>query len=116
MTQAGGKFLCHDFLEVERLEISTADGTKTFPHIIFKEWTWKFLQVELFEVPLDEMEDILDDVEGCLTDDSPYKRVKLKTQGGKEVWAYDSNWWLGSDLEGFFMYSKMGKRYYGFEK
>lgn len=120
MENSQAKYISWDYIEVQSLKnIVSHDGSDSwhsYPHIIFRSGTGKFIYVEIYEIGREMLEKYIDPLEEYTGSSSdPYTRKQLKTQSGEEVWVYDSQWESWADLEVFFEKEDAWKRYYNWK-
>ena len=109
MTRAKWVFVRKDHIEVSELDCVW------FPRVKLWEWTWKFLEVEVYEVPLDGVLWPLDRLEWYSKDSSynHYNRVVTTSLKGDEISVYEINSSIPiNQIENFFVEEdKRGKFY-----
>ena len=108
MQRANWEFVWIDYVEVDGLEDCG------FPMVTFKKWSGKWLEVELYNVPIEGIEWPLDSLEGY-TPNSPYNlynRVKIETKWGRTVWIYEIVRPIKDELETFYKFNEWEDLFY----
>lgn len=107
MQRAEGTKIGMDYVEVESLH------NVWYPCVKFKEGTNRFLEIEVYYVP-DEWMQNLDWLEWYTPGDpnNLYNRITVTTHNWDEVIVYEINSDIDDWLEEYFDYESNGKRYY----
>ena len=117
MVQAGAKYLHNDYIEFQSLHHAKSDDIweedRYYPHVIMWTWTWKFLFVEVYEIPMENMRKYIDELEEYTGgENDPYTRKICETLWGVQVWWYDSNWDAGDDEDNYFTHIQENSKYH----
>jgi len=85
MTLARGEYQWKDYVQFNKM------GTCWFPMLKFSKNSNKWLEVEIYNVPITGIEWPLDGLEWYVPNSeyNLYNRIKVETKSGKKVWVYE---------------------------
>jgi len=109
MKNAWWEFNGTDYIRVKALQ------NIWYPMIKLSNNSNKWLEIEIYNVPLHWIKWALDWLEGYFWEWHPanlYNRVKVETKSGRDVWIYEINHKIKDELETYFTHIKGEELYY----